>query len=171
MGGSGSGWHRGRKIAVENCIVLDSVEMAVRCFDLPDDALRSRNVHGMSPTGLHFMAMGTERKNPAVRINSLAGYGSDLILEQVIRFVSSGPHVDDLRWWFSCPQCGRRVRKLYLPRRPLHSKFACRNCHKLTYRSVQQHQKVRVPAILAKLLNSHQSDEIMQILGTVRKLG
>jgi hypothetical protein len=168
MGGSGSGWHRGRKIAVENCIVLDSAEMAARCFDLPDDALRSRKVHGISPTGLHFMTMGTERKNPAVRINSLAGYGSELILEQMIRFLSAGSHVYDLRWWFSCPQCGRRVRKLYLPRKP-ESKFACRNCHKLTYRTVQRHQKIRVPAILAKLLNSGQSDEIMQILGKLTK--
>jgi hypothetical protein len=41
------------------------------------------------------------------------------------------------RTWFRCPMCGRRMFKLY---RPLGSSlFACRGCHNLTYRSVQQH--------------------------------
>jgi hypothetical protein len=154
MGGFGSGWHRSRKIRVENCIVLDARKMAVRCFDLPDTSLPPPKAHGMQPAGLHFMPMGTERINPAVRIDSLVGHSGELILEQMIRFLSSRSCFGDLRWWFSCPRCGRRMRKLYLPPRPAESAFACRYCHKLTYRSVQRHEATRVPAAFAKFINS-----------------
>ena len=40
------------------------------------------------------------------------------------------------RWWFRCPECGRRCRILYLP--PKQDRFACRTCHHLTYRSQQE---------------------------------
>jgi hypothetical protein len=42
------------------------------------------------------------------------------------------------RWYFFCPQsCRRWVRKLYSPAPGKY--FACRTCHNLTYRSVQEH--------------------------------
>jgi hypothetical protein len=41
------------------------------------------------------------------------------------------------RRWFRCPGCGRRMFKLYRP--PPSSFFACRQCHNLTYRCVQEH--------------------------------
>lgn len=65
-----------------------SLQMAARCFDLRDPPLPLRKAHGMQPTGLHFTPIGSERKTPGVRIDSLGGYGRELILEQVIRFVS-----------------------------------------------------------------------------------
>lgn len=40
------------------------------------------------------------------------------------------------RWWFNCPNCGRRCRVLYLPDWATH--FACRICHDLTYESRQE---------------------------------
>lgn len=43
------------------------------------------------------------------------------------------------QWYFRCPgeACGRRVRQLHKPGDgPI---FACRNCHNLTYTSVQEH--------------------------------
>lgn len=39
------------------------------------------------------------------------------------------------RWWFECPDCGRRSLKLYLPPRASH--FKCRACHDLSYDSAQ----------------------------------
>lgn len=36
------------------------------------------------------------------------------------------------RWYFVCPQCGRRSGALYLP--TPNSQFACRVCHNLAYR-------------------------------------
>jgi hypothetical protein len=48
------------------------------------------------------------------------------------------------RYYFNCPgvggvECGRRVGKLYLPLGE--SRFACRACHDLTYRSSKEHDK------------------------------
>ncbi len=51
------------------------------------------------------------------------------------------------RTWFRCPSCGRRMFKLYRP--PWSSCFACRECHDLTYRCVQQHD-----ARLDRLVNA-----------------
>ena len=49
-----------------------------------------------------------------------------------------------VRRWFACPglggrACGRRVGCLYLP--PGSGTFACRTCHRLTYRSRQESRK------------------------------
>lgn len=41
-----------------------------------------------------------------------------------------------VRFWFTCPGCGRRVRKLYLP--PGRRRFRCRHCCDLTYRSCRE---------------------------------
>jgi hypothetical protein len=43
------------------------------------------------------------------------------------------------RWWWCCPECGRRAGALYLP--PKASQFLCRGCHDLTYQSSQEHHK------------------------------
>ena len=54
-----------------------------------------------------------------------------------------------LRYWFTCPRCGRRVGKVYLP--PGDHDFACRRCHKLAYRSNQeQHEFDRLYRIIAQ---------------------
>jgi len=42
------------------------------------------------------------------------------------------------QWWFRCPRCGRRCRVLYRPRGE--SDVGCISCHRLTYRSRQQHR-------------------------------
>ena len=43
------------------------------------------------------------------------------------------PHFGGVRPWFSCPSCGTRREKLYLP--PGGEVFACRECHGLGYQS------------------------------------
>lgn len=50
------------------------------------------------------------------------------------------------RWFFRCPQCKRRVSKLYQP--PGKLRFACRHCHNLRY---QAQIETRPPAYLAHL--------------------
>ena len=63
-------------------------------------------------------------------------------IRQKILMVPTCPNFGGKRWWFQCPMkvgeliCGRRVRKLYLPRSE--SLFGCRTCHRLTYRSTQR---------------------------------
>jgi hypothetical protein len=59
-------------------------------------------------------------------------------VELHVRFCATRPHFGGVRWWFSCPHCGSRVAKLYLP--PGRSRFACRTCHGLTYRLRQEHR-------------------------------
>ncbi len=66
-----------------------------------------------------------------------------------------------VRHWFFCPlvvngkACGRRIGKLYMP--PGAKYFGCRNCHDLTYRCQQEHDKrldaaMKNPEILLKAL-------------------
>ncbi len=45
-------------------------------------------------------------------------------------------HFGGKRYWYQCPECGSRRRILYLP--PSGNVFACRECHRLTYKSRQQ---------------------------------
>jgi hypothetical protein len=46
------------------------------------------------------------------------------------------PFFGGLRFWWLCPECGRRCGILYLP--PKRTYFKCRLCHRLTYRSSQE---------------------------------
>lgn len=43
------------------------------------------------------------------------------------------------RYWWLCPTCGRRAGALYLP--PGGRRFACRQCHNLTYQASQEAHK------------------------------
>ena len=54
-------------------------------------------------------------------------------VESVIFLIPTYPHFGGVRWWLSCPSCGGRSGKLYLP--TPHGEFACRLCHDLTYES------------------------------------
>ncbi len=142
MGGRGSGWHRGRKITVEECVVLDAAEMAHNCFDLPGSPPASRVGHGLFPAGLHYSSQGTEYDRPGLRVDSLLVADRNVLtLGQPIRFETSRVFAAATRWWFCCPLCERRVRKLYLPPISTAPGFACRRCHKLTYWSVRTHDK------------------------------
>ena len=54
---------------------------------------------------------------------------------QVIPLQSTRPHFGGSRWWFACPGCKKRCKKLYMP--PGKCEFGCRLCHNLTYISSQ----------------------------------
>jgi hypothetical protein len=93
--------------------------------------------------------------------NPLTGSGA-LIREQVIRTTSTPCRFGGKRLWFECPglhgvPCGRRCTTLYLP--PGVGVFACRQCNRLTYESVQTHDArvdrlVRNPNLLSSALRS-----------------
>jgi len=71
--------------------------------------------------------------------------GEQKELKYDVRLTTTRPRFGGLRWWFLCPllsdgrPCGRRVGKLYLPPRGRY--FGCRQCHNLTYKSCQEHDK------------------------------
>lgn len=50
---------------------------------------------------------------------------------QVVPLVTTPCHFGSNRYWFTCPQCNRRIAVLY----KLGDTFACRLCHNLTYHS------------------------------------
>ena len=62
--------------------------------------------------------------------------GSPRSLNYSIDFQSTPTPWGALRYWLTCPACGRRVGKVYLP--PAADRFACRRCHNLAYRSNQE---------------------------------
>ena len=57
---------------------------------------------------------------------------ADRYLQQV-KMVSIPGNAGGLVYWFLCPGCGRRKRKLYLPLDE--AAFLCRKCHNLAYRA------------------------------------
>jgi hypothetical protein len=82
-------------------------------------------------------------------------------VEVPVRLATTPLHFGDRRWWGICPlvvnrqACNRRVGRLYLP--PGGRYFGCRHCHRLTYRSAQEHDKRIVelrknPALLRAML-------------------
>lgn len=87
-----------------------------------------------------------------------------------IVLTTTTPNFGGVRWWAWCPflgsseQCQQRVRRLYL--RPGTHDFACRNCHKLTYRSCQEARKYDrgTHALLARMwgINSQELPGRMQ---------
>jgi len=60
-------------------------------------------------------------------------------IKQVIQTETTQPYYGGVRYWFTCPQCKRRCRKLHLPGGAL--RFYCRQCHDLTYESCQSQRK------------------------------
>jgi hypothetical protein len=66
--------------------------------------------------------------------------GNELISDIVpLELASTAPHRRK-RFYFRCPDCGRRVAKLYRPiiwwaAPPVRRMFRCRHCHRLGYQS------------------------------------
>jgi hypothetical protein len=54
---------------------------------------------------------------------------------QQIKLVTTPGNAGGLVYWFLCPGCERRKRKLYLPSGEV--VFLCRKCHNLAYRAQQ----------------------------------
>jgi hypothetical protein len=82
------------------------------------------------------------------------------------------PRFGGVRWWGRCPlsvnhiPCGRRIAKLYLP--PRGKYFGCRSCHRLAYRSSQEHDKRadalrKNPARLDAILNDPRSASLADL--------
>ena len=63
------------------------------------------------------------------------------------------------RWWIICT-CGRRVGTVHLPVRGDSTRFACRTCHDLSYRSSQDaHKQERLFRQMKRLVESYELQE------------
>lgn len=147
MGGSGSGrWeYYQRKRRVEECLVLD-VNRLVRedLFKRPYGKIHWPD-HGIS-FDYHFRTYDHPHWWYLFIFYEARINGKPERFNRPITVHARPQHIRGLRWWFYCPRwCHKYVTKLYLPkldaRCHVEASFGCRNCHDLTYRSVQEHDK------------------------------
>jgi hypothetical protein len=61
--------------------------------------------------------------------------GAPSFVREQISLIATRPNYGGRRWWFACPACRRRVRRLFMPRSG--GEFRCRICHHLAYESSQ----------------------------------
>lgn len=142
MGGSGSsrwGWAHRRKVTVDKCPDLHAGDLRAR-------RTIGANVHEADliewvlldgRTLLMEMVVDTGDDTGALQLRYPVGKQT---LSDRIELVTTATQFGGRRWWFSCPRCGRRCGVLYLP--PGLTRWACRTCHDLAYRTSQEHNKV-----------------------------
>jgi hypothetical protein len=154
MGSWGSGrWgYHGKATAVEDCRVLDLGDLARKGALVPWYAgyvSWSRGQEVVASIGYAVRPAGDGLiLHLSYRWTRAGKAGEDVKLP--IRLETTPLYLGGRRWWGICPlvvnsqACNRRVSKLYLP--PGGRYFGCRHCYRLTYRSVQEHDK-RVDAL------------------------
>ena len=127
MGGIGSGRHwGGRRRTVEECLTLDISKL------VKGDLL------GKPFAEVRWFRGGEQVDSISYTLkeNVLTLYGP---VTQGITLVTTRLYSGGERYWFLCPNCRRRVGKLYLPTE--RSWFFCRRCWDLTYESCQESHK------------------------------
>lgn len=137
MGGYGSGRRFFKKNMVEECLTL-SVEAFTK-----GDLLRPRT------SSVRWLRGGAETAYLVYSLRDMGGWTYVLTLlspiiyrdqrisiTQDIHLVTTQLHSGGKRYWFSCPNCRRRVGRLHLPYGM--SYFFCRRCYDLTYMSCQE---------------------------------
>ena len=135
MGGRGSGtWLRPkRKATVESCLSISISEFTPTIYQSMSGELKWNNVFsGKEIASISFLLLPESKSEPMLILTY--EHGSHAVHEP-ISFQDTKPHLGGVRWWFTCPMCGERVGKMYLPRKG--GLFACRKCHSLTYKSSQ----------------------------------
>ena len=144
MGGYGSGWQRGKKTTVEDCLVLSAGK-------LQRDKLLQHGLHASgwltwtnTVTGEETSSISYEVDTidpaPWLRLYYTLTRIGEAVDYRVYLTTTALPWGED-RWAFLCPNvsCGRACRKLYLP--PGCRYFTCRLCYRLTYESSQEAHK------------------------------
>ena len=121
-----------RKTCVEDCLRLSSTRVAtVPIFHLATQTWKQGKV--MLGKITFFRVTET-----LVKLRySVSGIDTDYHLELNTTLLPW----DKIRYWFTCPNCSRRVAHLYLPNGM--EIFACRHCYNLTYRSSQTNSRWR----------------------------
>ena len=134
MGGQGSGVRFGEspKITVEECKTINI-----------DKLKKQKSLFGT----ITFSHGDEVEKVDYVLINQyfLLSYivtdydGQVYEVKEEIPLQNTRPHIGGLRFWFTCPNCNRRVRTLHCPHGAQY--FRCRTCYDLTYQSCQDSHK------------------------------
>lgn len=148
MGGYGSTrWgYSCKKTTVEACLKLDAVHV------LPSTAAIANE------RTVEMQVVWSAAGHPLTRISARMVYDQsptlclayDLLGESVVervRLNATSAFGNQFRWWFTCPGCGQRCRCLYIP--PTGERFACRQCHDLSYAARQNRHSSQVSRKLA----------------------
>lgn len=139
MGGPGStrwGEHT-KKRTIEECVVLEANRL-VKAIGR-ENLNRPYECSGIIGQQFYFEFVNREDDEPLLILEIPQRASNTAIKEQDILFISSPGTAGGVRWWFVCPRCERQVGKFYLP--PDETAFACRSCHKLSYKSAQTAHK------------------------------
>jgi len=127
MGGFNSGRPRTR-VLVEDCLALDAAFLRrIGCLQ----GLARRRLSWFSNgkesarATLEVTLFGKERPRAVLKMGGLA--------PQTILLASTRPNIGGERWWFLCPETGRRCRVLYLTTDG--DRFVSRQAANLVYRS------------------------------------
>jgi predicted RNA-binding Zn-ribbon protein involved in translation (DUF1610 family) len=137
VGGLGSTrWHDcERKLTVEECFSLDInilvkdgfIKLGYRDSDV---IVWTNQITGMELGSCEVQADITNIDDSWISFTY-----KTLTSEQIsqgIYLLATTPNYGGIRWWFECPDCGKKVIKLYLAKEP---HFICRKCGNLTYNS------------------------------------
>jgi hypothetical protein len=177
MGGyNSSRWHwHNKKTTVEQCL-----SFSVR--DVLGDRLPRRLLTSPGAfTGSLSWSRGADRvASVGVTLRNDTGSNPSLTLDYAVSgqrirrdvgLVSEPMNLGGVRYYFRCPQCGRRAYKLYLPLTGCSRSFLCRTCHDLTYSSAQTaHDSDRGEFVEIKQLfdKSRRIDKLVKQLKTTR---
>lgn len=127
MGGFNSGRPRTHRL-VENCLALDAAFLRrIGCLQGLARRRLSWFCNGMesATATIEVTVFGKERPRAVLRMDGLA--------PQTILLASTRPNLGGERWWFVCPETGRRCRVLYLTTDG--DRFVSRQAANLVYRS------------------------------------
>ena len=142
MGGYGSTrWHGHlKKTAVEECLVIDISELKSEGVFREGGAWGEKwwkdRWTGEKNASVSFFVRIADRASGYLELSYVMNGES---VRDRIPLDTTHPFFGGVHHWFSCPECNRRIRKLYLPTNETH--FACRHCHNLSYESRQSWQR------------------------------
>lgn len=143
MGGTGSGrWRTHTKAqTVEDCVIFLDTSTFHPNFQLWGHATRGTltwtSCSGQALASASYILEHVGPDNGLLRLVFIVeAQGRQGVVESQIPLKPERPHYGGRLWWFMCPRCGGRARKLYMP--PDEMRFGCRCCHDLTYRSSQE---------------------------------
>lgn len=136
MGGRGSGtWLRSnRKTTVEGCLSINVSDFSANICKCVSGELKWNNAYtGNEIASVGFLQLPESKSEPMLILTYEHG---DRAVHEPVSLQKTKPHFGGSRWWFTCPMCGKRVGKIYLPKKG--KMFACRKCYDLVYRSSQK---------------------------------
>jgi len=141
MGGCGSGRQAYvYDYTVENCLAIDISVLIKRKWMIPGRRT-SGTIGWTTRKGKEAGSIGFETRMdlyPAyIRLHYT--WNKTERLDYKVFLTKTHPNYGGLRYWFVCPSCDKRVRKLYNP--PSSKYFFCRICHNLTYTSCRESHK------------------------------